>query len=606
MPARRLAPLVALLLLAVAPAAGAQVPTPTVTVPTLATPEVPTAEAPAVPTGPSAEDLVETAVGASGAVLRVEGDPAEPSGVTLLSPDGAVLARYARSADGRASFTAAGHALLEEARFLRMEGAATDDRFTIVLLESGGTVARLTIEREVILGLPALPEAPEAEAPETPGAPGTPDAGAPEAPAPEEPGEPQPIVLARAADAPGGPAGAALARVEDERPNVLLAEHLDGKRFLQRVGVHRAILHVPEDAGVDRAFLRAAVGDARADAPFALRPDGRWTADLSPATMAPAEGATVTLAVTYERQATPLVVERYEDARQASYRVDGGAPSVSLSVPASPAGMRFTLSLAGADGLSGLGGFDVEWREAGAEAWQRLAAATREATLPFAGEWGQSYDFRARSLDAVGNPSPWREATAALPPPPPTATTPVAATPAAASPPATPTPAPEAPSAPAPPRVAIVSPTPGSRVAGLVEVVWEARAPDGTPMVSTLEASHDAGGSWWPIYSGTRESTVWDTTVAPAAGAYRLRLVASDGALATGSAAADYTVAPPPPPVDAGADDGGAAAPTPGAQPATHSPQGAPAEEPKDTPGPAALAALAATGAAALALRRRR
>jgi hypothetical protein len=93
---------------------------------------------------------------------------------------------------------------------------------------------------------------------------------------------------------------------------------------------------------------------------------------------------------------------------QTSTRIDTQPPTVNVTpLPSTTASPYFILSWSGADNMSGVANYDVQWRENGGE-WQMLLEETNQTSYQVTGaQNGVTYDFRARATDNVGNSAEW-------------------------------------------------------------------------------------------------------------------------------------------------------------------------------------------------------
>jgi hypothetical protein len=93
---------------------------------------------------------------------------------------------------------------------------------------------------------------------------------------------------------------------------------------------------------------------------------------------------------------------------RASTRIDTQPPTVFVTpLPPTTASQFFTLSWSGTDNLSGVGHFDVQWRENGGD-WQMLLEQSTQTFYQVTGaQSGVTYDFRVRATDTVGNSAEW-------------------------------------------------------------------------------------------------------------------------------------------------------------------------------------------------------
>lgn len=98
----------------------------------------------------------------------------------------------------------------------------------------------------------------------------------------------------------------------------------------------------------------------------------------------------------------------WSDTAQASTTVDSQVPVVSVNpLPQFTAAPSFTISWSGSDNLSGIAHFDVEYNINNGS-WQPLLSRTTALSTQFTGALdGNTYGFRARGTDAVGNVQPF-------------------------------------------------------------------------------------------------------------------------------------------------------------------------------------------------------
>lgn len=491
------APLVLLLVVLALPAATAQdLPAPPAA---LSAPAPPTP-----PPLPGAQDEVD--IDEHG--LTFEGPADAPRRVLVVAPDGAPALSYEMDAEGRARLDIAGTNVVSDATLLAIEGDPKGDAFVLFLRDAEGRRHEVLIDREVLLANVDLP--PEAQLPA--------------------------IDVLRPPAWPGAPSRPFLLNVQDTEPNLLAAAALEGTRFLKLAGEHKAVLQLPtSDADFDRMILRAtrAANGAALNVTFARSHATNdavvFRASYLPGLLGLNEGDRVDVQPFYERRVTPLVVERFPENATYSYLVDGLPPSVTISAPAEADDFRFAIAWNGADGLSGLGGFTIDYREAGAERWTRWLDKAPAKSATFSGAWAKTYEFRAFSHDAVGNPSPASQ----------TVTTTVKAPPGGSD------------DVNHEPTARLLTPPTGALVGGLASVTWTATDPDGTPVTSKLEVSADEGGTWRLLYVGTDASHTWDTTAEEDGPGYQIRLTVSDGTTQafdkTGALTIRNVVAPPAP-----------------------------------------------------------
>lgn len=538
-------------LLLVVPLAAAQAPLP------IPSPTLPTS--PTAPTAPDPSAPLDVHEGP----LTVLG-PADAPTLVRVVHEGETAFEYSVGDDGRARLVAGGEVLLEDATLARVEGDPAEGDFTLVLRDANGSehamlVARPTEAEAVLLELP-----PEARA----------------------------VFLTRPDGWPGAPRAPYLVHVQAGAHHVGARELTDAQ-YLRRAGAHVAGLQIPlADDDWDRVWLMASLpGGANVTANFARVREtdsaAVFRAEYHPALLPGVkDGALLDLDVRYERRLAPVVVERFAEAADYAYRLDGTGPTVAAASAAESDTFTFEVAWSGEDAQSGVGGFDVDWRRAGDPTWNRWLPGTPETSALFSGDHDETYEFRVTALDRVGNPSqPATTTTRVLPQPSGSVDLNDA------------------------PTARMLTPRAGSVLTGETLVTWRASDPDGTPVTSTLEVSADDGESWRRLYVGTGERFAWDAASELDGADYRLRLTVSDGTLnaadAVGALTVRNVVAAPP-------------APEPTATPApTASPAAAPAatqpastdaaseEAPaKETPG-AGVALVVAAMAVALLVRRR-
>ncbi|HUR68488.1 MAG TPA: fibronectin type III domain-containing protein [Candidatus Thermoplasmatota archaeon] len=528
-------------------------------------PTAPPLDIPATPVLPGDMDIHEQG-------LTFVGPAAAPTHVRVDGPDGAPAFEYAVDDEGRARIDLAGQNALADATLLAVRGDPVGDWFAIRVQDPQGDPQEFQIDRAGMLSNVNVPI-----------------------------DEQLPVVsVVRPPAWPGAPAAPYLLFVEDDAPNHLAPAKLDGSRFLQRGGVHRAVLQIPlSEATYDRMFLEVRAGDELLTATFAPLRETDTAASFEtlfrPSDARATDGASITIQPVYERRLSPLVVERFNESMAYSYRVDGTGPSVTIDAPASADDFSFVVQWNGADALSGLGAFHVDYREAGGSAWTRWIAKSPAKSATFSGEWGHTYEFRATALDEVGNPST-----------PGTATTAIAARPGGSP----------TDDINHPPTARLLTPRAGSLVAGLASVTWSAADPDGTPVTSKVELSADDGDTWRVLYSGPGQSAEWDSRSDADGPGYRLRLTVSDGTQQASDATGALTVRNVASKVTAPADAPGAPTSAPPAPPVPSPGDAAPDASalPDEAPGdasadakkvPAPFVGLAIAGAALLARRKR-
>jgi hypothetical protein len=93
------------------------------------------------------------------------------------------------------------------------------------------------------------------------------------------------------------------------------------------------------------------------------------------------------------------------------FKVDGSAPSAAMSVPAfsvpNSNSRTFRASWGGADSVSGVASYEVEYRTSPSGAWVPWRASTPDTSAWFTGAAGSNNYFRVRSTDAAGNVGAW-------------------------------------------------------------------------------------------------------------------------------------------------------------------------------------------------------
>jgi hypothetical protein len=436
-----------------------------------------------------------------GTVLDVEEDgfvfqgPAtNPDRIVLRDADGVDALVYEMDAEGRARLDVGGETLVSDATLLRLEGDPLGEVFTLVLRDTDGEEHAVRIDKAALAAAaPPLGELPVA---------------VPEDALPA-------VEVLRPLTWPDAPTRSYLLFVEDAARNHLAAANLDGASFLMRAGEQVALVQVPlEDMKWDRVVLQANVAGSPAstNTSFARLRDtdtaAIFLARFALGSLSPAEGETVEMRVLFERRITPLAVERFAEPATYQARVDGQGPTgLGLQTPAQADDCRFAVGWSATDALSGIGGYQVDYRVAGASTWTSWLAPTTERSATFSGEWGRTYEFRATALDKVGNPAST----------PATGTTLVAAQPSGED------------DVNDPPTARILTPRAGEAVAGVVSVTWEATDADGTPLTSRLQVSADDGVTWRTLFAGGGTATSWDTGAEADGATYRLRLTVSDG-----------------------------------------------------------------------------
>lgn len=547
--------LLIVLLLALVPLASAQLPLPTPTA-------IPT-PSPAIALTPS------TTLDIDDGPFTFRGPANDPDLVVVEDRDGKAVLTYAVDAEGRARLDVAGENAVADATLVRVEGNPSGEAFRLVLRDPQGGIHTVDVDRKALAAVSS-----------------------------QVPPSKPPVEVTRPPTWPGAPQRAYLLAVADSGGNRLAADQLTGAAFLRKAGNHHAYLQIPlAENEWDRWFLTAKrVGQtATLNATFATVDTTETAmvldAAFAPSLLSPAEGENITFTITYEKRLSPLVVQRFVEDRGYRFRVDGGAPSVYVTAPPNALEFKFPVSWGGSDSLSGLGYFLIEMRVTGGSTQWTHWITTPLTSATFQGDWGKTYEFRARSYDRVGNPS--AEAVAA-------------------------TSVPTQPSGEDdvndPPTARLLTPRAGSDLAGVVPITWVAEDPDDSLTSVRIEISGDEGETYRLLYAGTDTSTTWDTTSEADGAGYKLRLTVSDGTQSASDTAGGLlvrnVVAPPPPPEPVALPGpSGGASPTPeatGTQPGAAGGEEpvTPAEDRNDTPLPASVL-VAALGVAALVLRRK-
>ncbi len=426
--------------------------------------------------------------------ISFTGPVADPDRISA-TVEGQEVFTYAASG-GRSTLDIGGFRVLSDATLTRIDGDITTGTFTLVLRDIDGNEHKFPVERQTL----------EANAPATPL-----------------------VTLLSPLGAASGMPNAALLRIMDvgEVPNILGPDKLAGEHYLRKSGTTMVFLQTEDEApAFERIYLVAASGpSASAEAAFAefqsTADSKAWRADFSHAALGTlADGDLVSITIHYEKRLAPFAVQRFTEANTYAYRVDGTPPTVTLTAPNTASDFKVPLSWSGNDAKTGIRGYEVQFREAGASTWQPWILSAAEMNGIFSGQWDTTYQFRARSLDGVGNPSEWA-----------TATTVIGAQPAGLD------------DINDPPTVRLLSPRSGERLVGLVSIRWEAADPDGTPVTSTVQISPDGGITWRNLFAGQGQVASWDTRLEPDGSAYRIRITASDGALSNVDVGSGYTIA---------------------------------------------------------------
>jgi DNA-binding beta-propeller fold protein YncE len=102
-----------------------------------------------------------------------------------------------------------------------------------------------------------------------------------------------------------------------------------------------------------------------------------------------------------------------ETTKQQAFKVDSVKPSTVLTAPAISTNVSktttFKVKWSGADTLSGVASYDVQYKLAG-RSWQKFKTNTTATSAAFKGIAGNSYYFRAITKDKAGNLSAWSKA----------------------------------------------------------------------------------------------------------------------------------------------------------------------------------------------------
>ena len=87
--------------------------------------------------------------------------------------------------------------------------------------------------------------------------------------------------------------------------------------------------------------------------------------------------------------------------------LDSTAPQSQMTSLPTVSGIPFSLSWSGTDEVSGLGSYDVQVREGYEGVWTDYLLNTTETSASFTGSHGQTYFFRVRARDRIGNLEPY-------------------------------------------------------------------------------------------------------------------------------------------------------------------------------------------------------
>ncbi len=87
--------------------------------------------------------------------------------------------------------------------------------------------------------------------------------------------------------------------------------------------------------------------------------------------------------------------------------LDHTAPQSQMTPLPTVSGIPFPLSWSGTDEVSGLGSYDVQIREGYEGVWTDFLTNTTETSASFTGSHGQTYYFRVRARDRIGNLEPY-------------------------------------------------------------------------------------------------------------------------------------------------------------------------------------------------------
>lgn len=94
-----------------------------------------------------------------------------------------------------------------------------------------------------------------------------------------------------------------------------------------------------------------------------------------------------------------------------NFKVDTSTPTAALSAPVltvpTSKTRSFGVSWSGADSVSGIASYDVQYRVGASGAWVDWRSGTSDTSAVFSGSAGANYYFRARSRDVAGNVSAW-------------------------------------------------------------------------------------------------------------------------------------------------------------------------------------------------------
>ena len=88
--------------------------------------------------------------------------------------------------------------------------------------------------------------------------------------------------------------------------------------------------------------------------------------------------------------------------------LDPAAPQSQMTPLSTVSDIPFLLSWSGTDEESGVGSYDVQVREGYEGVWTNFLLNTTETSASFTGSHGQTYFFRVRARDRIGNLEPYR------------------------------------------------------------------------------------------------------------------------------------------------------------------------------------------------------
>ncbi len=87
--------------------------------------------------------------------------------------------------------------------------------------------------------------------------------------------------------------------------------------------------------------------------------------------------------------------------------LDHNAPQSQMTALPTVSASPFSLSWSGTDDVSGIGSYDVQVREGYEGGWRDFLLNTTQTSASFSGGHGQTYFFRVRARDRIGNQEPY-------------------------------------------------------------------------------------------------------------------------------------------------------------------------------------------------------